>query len=74
VVLKERLKTDGRVVDAGCEAEKRVSALSGVLARIASVRWRWGQKRSTRGRERAAGEDECECAKTKTAPQSRPVD
>ena len=37
-VAVERIKTDGRVVAAGCEAEKRIFALSGVVAGIASVR------------------------------------
>jgi hypothetical protein len=59
---------------AACEVEERKIALSRVAVGIASVRCWWRQKRSTRGRERAAGEDECERAKTKTPPQRRPVD
>jgi hypothetical protein len=48
--------------------------LGGVTVGIPSVRRWWGQKRSTRGRQRAAGEDEGECAKPKTPPYRRPVD
>ena len=42
--------------------------LGSVIAGIASVRgWR-GKKRSTRGRQRVAGQDECDRAKTKSLP------
>ena len=64
----ERIKTKSSVTDPEGQAEERTVTLSRVAAGIASVRWWWGQKRSTRGRERAAGEDESERAKTKTPP------
>src|SRR5438270_8408087 len=53
-VAIERVKTDGRVVEAHCEAKERTITLSGVAARIASVRC-WGN-RSRRRRKRKAGD------------------
>ncbi len=38
-VAVERIKTYGRVLGARCEAEESISALSGVVAGVASVRW-----------------------------------
>src|SRR4029078_1949908 len=57
---KEGFKTKSGVVDPARQAEKGVSSLSRIVAGIASVRRWWGQKRSTRGRERHAGECQCD--------------
>ena len=69
-VVKERLKTEGGVLDAGCEAQKRVITLSGVAIGIASVR-RWiNRSHSWRKRKQAEHEED----DRKAAPQRRPAD
>src|SRR5439155_22710927 len=57
------------VVEAGCEAEERISALCGVAVGIASVRWRLN--RSSHRRKRKASEDERD--EEESEPQRRPV-
>src|SRR5439155_21166864 len=53
---EQRIKTGGRVAEAGCKAEKRILALGGVVAGIACV-WCW-VNRSGRRRKRKADEHE----------------
>ena len=52
----KRIKTDGRVIGTGREAEERILALSRVLVWIASVGW-WAH-RSGRRRKRKPSEGE----------------
>src|SRR5439155_26611222 len=46
---EQRIKTGGRVAEAGCKAEERILALRSVAVRMASVQWR--VNRSGRGRK-----------------------
>ena len=50
-VVKERELTDGCVVDAGCQMEKRTIALGGIAAGIASIGCR-NNPESSRGRRK----------------------
>jgi hypothetical protein len=64
--VKERIKTQARIVDTGCEAEERILTLSRVAAGIASVRRR-ADPESVRGRRKPkAGERERDQNETAT--------
>src|SRR5439155_478490 len=52
---KERNKTYCRVVRAGCQAEEGISALSSIVAAVASIRW-WRQLRLRCRRKRESSE------------------
>ena len=67
---KKRVFTDGSIAGAGGEAKEGISALSGVVAGIASVRgWR---NRARRRQKRKRGEGECD--EKATVVQSRGPD
>ena len=53
----ERLKADRRILATGCKTEERIVTLGGISAEIAAVRRR--KNRSSRRRERKAGQGEC---------------